>query len=128
MSLQNGLIAGERLVDEAGSDLFTRTLAQATATLQNLLASKAAKLGPVSWLFASLKLPVLGFYFVASTLTRQSRTSAALHAGILAAGLVTVGIQFLLPPPEAKDGIPSGVIGFGWAMLAYGLLLSTVQA
>lgn len=127
-SLQHGLIGGERLVGEAGSDLFTRTLTHTAATLQNLLASKAARLGPVSLLFASLKLPIVGFYFVARVLTRQSRTSAALHGGILAAGVALVMVQFLFESEELKRPLPGAVVTLGWAMLAYGLLLSTVRA
>ena len=128
-ALQAGLIAGETLVDEAGSDLFTRTLAHTTATLQGVLTSKSAKLGPVSVFFAGLKLPVLGFYFVARGLTRQSRTSAALHAGILGVGLTLVVAQLMLNMlvKDAKP-LPAPVMTFGWALLAYGLLFSVASS
>ncbi len=134
-ALERGLIAGETLLDEAGSDLFTRTLAHTAATLQGLLASKAAKLGPVSIVFASLKVPILGFYFVARGLTRQSRTSAALHGGILAVGIAIVALSFFLAPTEAaKLGLAKpnlmlakSIVTFGWALLAYGFLLSTAR-
>lgn len=128
-ALQAGLIAGETLVDEAGSDLFTRTLAHTTATLQGVLTSKSAKLGPVSVFFAGLKLPVLGFYFVARGLTRQSRTSAALHAGILGVGLTLVAAQLMLNllVKDAKP-LPGAVMTFAWALLAYGLLFSVATS
>jgi patatin-related protein len=122
--LMQGLIAKESLEDEAGSDLFTRTLTHTAATLQNLLASKAAKLGPVSTLFASLKVPILGFYFVARGLTHQSRTSAALNGGILTAGLALVCVMLWARPSPA----PGLIVTIAWAMLAYGLLASVVRA
>ena len=128
-ALNRGLIAGENLLDEAGSDLFTRTLAHTAATTQGLLASKAAKLGPVSVLFASLKVPILGFYFVARGLTRQSRTSAALHGGILAVGIALVALQFFFKSEDlAKMSLAKPVATFGWSLLAYGLLLSVARA
>jgi patatin-related protein len=122
--LESGLIADESLQDEAGSDLFTRTITHFAATLQNLLASKAAKLGPVSTLFASLKVPILGFYFVARGLTRQSKTSAALNGGILAAGLALVCFAAFVKPGSP----PSSLVTVAWAMLAYGLLASVVRS
>ncbi|MGX6998133.1 patatin-like protein [Caballeronia sp. KNU42] len=122
--LESGLIADECLEDEAGSDLFTRTITHSAATLQSLLASKAAKLGPVSTLFATLKVPILGFYFVARGLTRQSRTSAALNGGILAAGLALVCFAVFVKPSSA----PNSLVTFAWAMLAYGLLASVVRS
>lgn len=96
--LEDGLIAGERMIDEAGSDLFTRTLAHTIATLQNLLTSTAGKLGPVSLFFAAMRWPILGFYFVARGLTHQCRAQrghsrarcghcrAAVHVGAARAG------------------------------------------
>lgn len=128
-SLQAGLIAGETLMDEAGSDLFTRTLAHTMATLQGVLTSKSAKLGPVSVFFAGLKLPVLGFYFVARGLSRQSRTSAALHAGILAIGVALVVAQLILRGQDSSaKPLPGPVMTFGWALLLYGLLFSVVSS
>lgn len=131
ISLEGGLIASERLIDEAGSDLFTRTLAHTIATLQGLLSSKTAKLGPVSLFFATLKLPIMGFYFVARGLTHQSRTSAALHGGILAAGVALVALQFTEPPSYfvQKDGASAHgtLAAFAWALLAYGLLMSIMR-
>jgi len=127
-ALEGGLIAGETLLGEAGSDLFTRTLAHTTATLQGVLSSKTAKLGPVSLFFAALKLPILGFYFVARGLTRQSRTSAALHGAALAIGLALVCAQFILHGQEKPAALPPSVHIFGWAMLAYGLLFSVASS
>jgi patatin-related protein len=130
--LRDGLIGGERLVDEAGSDLFTRTFAHALASLQGTLANKQTRLGPVSALFASLRVPILGFYFVAKGLTRQNRTSAALNAGILAIGAIIVALQLLLIVPKgmgavasagglSRDTLPSVIVTLGWALLAYGV-------
>lgn len=130
-ALDAGLIAGkdgETLLGEAGSDLFTRTLAHTVATLQSVLTTPAAKLGPVSVFFAALKLPVQGFYFVVRGLTRQSRTSAALHAGILAVGLAFVAMQLVLHSMEKPTSLPSPMLSFGWALLAYGLLFSVVSS
>lgn len=131
-ALKDGLIGAERLIDEAGSDLFTRTFAHTSATLQNTLASKSAKLGPLSALFASLRMPILGFYFVARGLTHQSRTSAALNGGILAVGAVIVAMQFLWSQKALSEQSPASVahliVSVGWALFAYGLLVSILRA
>lgn len=131
-ALKDGLIGAERLIDEAGSDLFTRTFAHTSATLQNTLASKSAKLGPLSALFASLRMPILGFYFVARGLTHQSRTSAALNGGILAVGAVIVAMQFLWSEKTLGEQSPSTaahlIVSVGWALFAYGLLVSILRA
>jgi patatin-related protein len=119
--LAKGLIAKERLETEAGSDLFTRTLTHTAGTMQNLLSSKAAKLGLVSTLFASLKVPILGFHFVAQGLTKQSRTSAALNGGLLAAGAALVFVAF------NWSAMPSLFVTAGWLMFSYGLLASILK-
>ncbi|WP_323118565.1 patatin-like protein [Burkholderia alba] len=120
--LEDGLVSSETLLGEAGSDLFTRTLAHTLATLQNTLASKAARLGPVGILFASLKLPILGFYFVANGLTHQSRTSAALNGAIFALGVLLVGLRIAL-----DTAIPDAIATAGWAFAAYGLLMAVAR-
>ncbi|MFK4446978.1 patatin-related protein [Caballeronia udeis] len=129
-ALRNGLIGGERLLDEAGSDMFTRTLAHTVATTQAALSSKNAKLGPLSMLFASVRVPVLGFYFVARGLTHQSRTSAALNGGILATGVVLVLTQLFMthanPPDDAS--YPHLVVVTGWTLFAYGIFFSVLRA
>jgi patatin-related protein len=119
--LRKGLIAKERLETEAGSDLFTRTLTHTAGTMQNLLSSKASKLGLVSTLFASLKLPILGFHFVAQGLTKQSRTSAALNGGLLAAGATLVFVAF------QWSTMPSLFVTAGWLLFSYGLLASVLK-
>lgn len=124
--LGEGLIAKESFAHEVGSDLFTRTLAHAMATTQGTLASKAAHLGPVSLFFASLRWPLLGFHYVAQGLTRQSRTAAALHGGLLVLGLTLVLLQFMWTKDGASS-LPTGLASFGWAVLAIGLFLSVVR-
>jgi hypothetical protein len=130
--LERGLIGAERLADEAGSDLFTRTLAHTLATLQGTLASKRARLGPISGLFASLRVPVLGFYFVARGLTHQSRTNAALNGGMLATGAVIVAMQFLWSEPQldivTHPYREHAVVTLGWTLFAYGMLMSILRA
>lgn len=71
----------------------------------------------VSVFFAGLRVSVLGFYFVARGLTRQSRTSAAVHGGTLAIGMALVATQLVLRMQGAKL-LPTEIIGFGWALLA----------
>ncbi|MDM0059008.1 patatin-like protein [Variovorax fucosicus] len=127
-ALQSGLLAGpagrgENFTKEAGSDLFTRTLAHTVATLQNTLSSKAANLGPVSVLFAGLWLPTLGFHFVAQGLTRQSRTAAALHGAMLTTGLALVILGFIV-----KGGLDGPVVQIGWLLFAFGFIISVVRA
>ncbi|KGD19991.1 hypothetical protein DR60_4442 [Burkholderia pseudomallei] len=121
--LKNGLLGSETLTDEAGSDLFTRTLAHTMATMQNTLASKAARLGPVSVVFAALKVPIIGFYLAARGLTHQSRTSATLNGAILALGtfIVMTGMAGL------PGHMPQSVVTVGWALLAYGLIMATIR-
>lgn len=128
IALGQNLIGGESLTDEAGSDLFTRTIAHTAATTQSLLASKAASLGPASAFFATLKLPFLGFYLVARGLTRQSRTSAALHAGILAVGLAIIAIQLGSGLTTHHRVLADPVATTGWMLFAYGLLMAVVRA
>lgn len=130
-ALRNGLIGGERLLDEAGSDMFTRTLAHTVATAQAALSSKNSKLGPLSMLFASVRVPVLGFYFVARGLTHQSRTSAALNGGILATGVVLVLTQLFMTHPKVGEqaaSYPHLVVVTGWALFAYGIFFSVLRA
>jgi patatin-related protein len=126
---EDGLLGKDRLGAEAGSDLFTRTLAHVAATLQGALSGQGAKLGPVSLFFATLKLPILGFYFVANGLTRQSRTSAAFNGGILAVGTALVALQFVWSPADlAARTVPSTIVSIGWALFAYGLIMSVARA
>jgi patatin-related protein len=120
--LSDGLLSSENLLEEAGSDLFTRTLAHTLATLQGTLASKAASLGPVSLLFASLKLPILGFYFVAQGLTHQSRTSATLNGAIFALGVLLVALQDIL-----MVSLPEAIVTIGWVLTAYGTVMAVTR-
>jgi hypothetical protein len=126
--LQRGLLAGETLREQAGSDMFTRTLAHTAATLQGTIASKAAHLGPISALFAAIKMPILGFYFVTRGLLGQSRTTAALNGGVLALGLALVLLQFFWTPDDLLvDMIPRSLVVFGWALLAYGSIVCMLR-
>ncbi|CAN7595402.1 patatin-like protein [Caballeronia sp. LjRoot29] len=127
---RDGLIGGETLLGQAGSDLFTRTFAKTLATTQKTLANAGSNLGPVSGLFSSVRVPILGFFFVANGLTRQSRTSAALHGAILAIGAAIVAMQFLWTPADFAEGqtLPGVLVTVGWALLAYGVLMSVFQA
>jgi patatin-related protein len=125
--LAEGLIAREDFRQEAGSDLFTRTLAHTLATAQGTLAAKATNLGPVSVFFASLRLPMLGFHYVAQGLTHQTRTAAALHGGMLGIGLALVLLQYLWTSSTGETALPKGVLTFGWALLAIGLMLAIVR-
>ncbi|HGL6718105.1 patatin-like protein [Burkholderia contaminans] len=127
--LQAGLIGAESLLAEPGSDLFTRTAAHTAAALQSALASKGAKLGPISALFASLRVPVLGFYFVVQGLLHRSRTSAALNGAMLTAGALLVILQFFWSQAELANpsALPHVIVLFGWAMFAYGIALSMLR-
>ncbi|KVT77137.1 hypothetical protein WT25_23645 [Burkholderia territorii] len=127
--LRVGLLAGESLPTEAGSDLFTRTVAHTAAALQSTLASKGAKLGPVSALFASLRVPILGFYFVVQGLLHRSRTSAALNGALLAVGFAIVMLQFAWSQQELADAarLPHAIVLLGWALFAYGIVLSMLR-
>jgi patatin-related protein len=121
--LRNGLIAHERLLSEAGSDLFTRTVGHTLATLQSTMAAKAAKLGPVGTFFATLRLPFFIFYLASQVLTRQTRTQAALHGGLLLAGLAMVLAPFALSAPT----VPSWWQGLSWGLFTTGMILSLMR-
>ena len=126
--LRDGLVAKETLLGQSGSDLFTRTIAQTAATLQNTIASKATGLGPVSAFFATLKLPTLGFYLGTRGLLAQSRTGAAVNGTVLAFGVALVLMQFLWTPKElGGSGLPHVLVTVGWALLAYGLIVSVLR-
>ena len=128
MWLRNGLLADETLLGQAGSDLFTSTLAHTAATLQGTFASKQASLGPITALFAAVKLPVLGFYFASKGLLGQSRTSAALNGAVLALGTLLVLLQFFWSPADLKtQSLPHALNAIGWALLAYGSLVSMLR-
>ena len=127
--LEAGLLGRESLAGQAGTDLLTRTLAQTTAALQNTLSSKAAALGPVSLLFASLKVPIIGFYFACLGLLKDSRTGAVLNGAVLATGMAIVVLALVWGPDSGTHVlIPHGLLMFGWALLAYGLLVLTMRA
>ncbi|WP_423762094.1 patatin-like protein [Burkholderia sp. NLJ2] len=127
--LRLGLLADESLPTEAGSDLFTRTMSHTAAALQSTLASKGAKLGPISALFASLRVPILGFYFVVQGLLHRSRTSAALNGALLAVGFAIVVLQFAWSQQELGDAarLPHAIVLLGWALFAYGIVLSMLR-
>jgi patatin-related protein len=134
-AMKQGLINDESLLEQAGTDLFTRTLAQVTAGLQNTLSSASAKLGPISWFFTLLKVPVQGFNLVAQGLTRQNGTAAALHGGMLAAGLLLVLVSgFLQKAPSLADkaapspSLPSSLVDAGWLMLIWGALFAMMRS
>jgi hypothetical protein len=121
--LRGGLIADQRLMKEAGSDLFTRTVGHTLATLQSTMAAKTAKLGPVGSFFAMLRLPFFIFYLASQVLTRQTRTQAALHGGLLLAGLAMV----LAPLALGTTTTPGWWQGMSWAVFTTGMVLSLMR-
>ncbi len=135
-ALRAGLICDEGLLEQAGTDLFTRTVAQVTASLQNTVASASAQLGPISLFFAALKVPIQGFNLAVQGLTRQTRTAAALHAGLLSVGLVIVlwsrsleGVaddfnKARIKPPTLADSL----VHLGWLMLLWGATFTLLRA
>jgi patatin-related protein len=135
-ALTRGLISDESLLEQAGTDLFTQTVAHVTASLQNTVASASAQLGPVSLFFAALKVPIQGFNLVVQGLTRTSRTAAALHAGMLAVGLMTVlwsGPLMTLAAGLATAGhappsLPESMVTMGWLLLVWGTLFTVLRA
>lgn len=128
-ALQQGLINDEGLMEQAGSDLFTRTIAHVTASVQNTVASASAKLGPISWFFALLKVPIQGFNLVAQGLTRQSRTAAVIHGGLLAVGLLLSVLSFQLNQMSTKGPAWLGsVADLGWLLLAWGALFTVIRS
>ena len=123
--LGNGLLGKEKILAEAGSDLFTSTVIHALATLQGALSGKDAHLGFLTPVFAALRLPVLGLYILSGVIVRSSRTGAAVLGGILAVGVVLVALQFSVSSDELADvtkSFPGSMISFGWMVLALGMV------
>lgn len=135
---QAGLISKDRLPEQIGSDMFTRTLAHIVAATQRTLASASANLGPISALSASLRVPILGFYLTARGLTHQSRTSAALNGAVLATGFALVCLQFLWASlttagsshaaSDAPVAMPHILVTLGWLLFAYGMVIATLRS
>jgi hypothetical protein len=102
--------------------------------VQNTMASASARLGPISWFFALLKLPVQGFNLVAQGLTRQNPTAAAFHGGLLAVGLVLTLLSFKLDSVASAGSAAGGgswlntVVDFGWLLLLWGTLFTVVRS
>ena len=128
--LRAGLIGRERFLDEAGSDLFTRTSTHALAALQGALASKGAHLGLLGALFAALRLPVIALYLLSGAIVRSSRTGAAILGAILTVGTALVAAQFLFGSDAlaAHSGTLASFVSFGWMLLAIGLFFPLARA
>jgi patatin-related protein len=88
-------VGAEKLSEEVGSDLFTKTAAQGAAVATSALADDSAGLGAARPLFATIRLPVLLLDALAQTVVRQSRTAVALLAGLFAASGATVAFALL---------------------------------
>ena len=85
---RNRSLGKERIAEELGSDLMTRTLSQTIAVAHAACSSSKAGLGPLRLLIGGLQLPVKLFYLMTNQLLHDSKTASAASVS-----LVTVGEQ-----------------------------------
>ena len=104
-------VGAERLEDEVGSDLFTRTVSHAVAVTHSAATGARSGLGVLGALLKSVKLPVYVFYLLANRLRDDSRTAAAVTTSLLIAGLVAVVASALVTTGGAA------IAALGWALL-----------
>jgi patatin-related protein len=104
-------VGSERLGDEAGSDMFTRTVSHAVAVAHSAATGERSGTGVLGALLKSVKLPVYVFYLLANRLRDDSRAAAAVTTSLLIAGLVAVVASALVT--SGGDAIAA----LGWALL-----------
>ena len=107
-------VGAERLEDEVGSDLFTRTVSHAVTVAHSAATGARSGLGVLGALLKSVKLPVYVFYLLANRLRDDSRTAAAVTTSLLIAGLVAVVASALVTNGGAA------IAALGWALLIDG--------
>ena len=104
-------VGSELLQQEVGSDLMTRTAGQALTVAHAATVGKHFGMASVGGAMKVLTLPVRFFYLLASRLTSESRTSAAVASALLFGGfLFVLGAAFMAKPP-------AGLAVAGWSML-----------
>lgn len=104
-------VGSELLEQEFNSDLMTRTAGQVITVAHSAAIGKHFGVASVGSAMKALTLPVRFFYLLASRLTSESRTSAAVATAILFAGfLFVLGAAFMDKPP-------AGMALAGWGML-----------
>lgn len=104
-------VGSEVLKQEFGSDLMTRTAGQVITVAHSAAVGKHFGMASVGSAMKVLTLPVRFFYLLASRLTRDSRTSAAIATALLVGGfLFVLGAAFMSEPP-------AGLALAGWSML-----------
>ncbi|MEO8677108.1 MAG: DUF3376 domain-containing protein, partial [Casimicrobiaceae bacterium] len=105
-------VGTERLGDEAGSDLFTRTVSHAVAVMHSAAIGKRSGLGALGALLKAVKLPVYVFYLLANRMSDDSRTAAAVTTSMLIAGIVAVIASAMVSTSA------SAIATLGWALIA----------
>ena len=104
-------VGSELLSQEFNSDLMTRTVGQVVSVTHAAIVGKRFGVASVGKALQVLTLPVRLFYLLASRLTDDSRTSAAISSALLVGGFMFVAAS------AALSQVPSGVAMAGWSLL-----------
>lgn len=110
--VEDGLLGGESLAQQVGTDLFTRTSSHGLATAHAALSSRHGGLNALNALFKLTEWPLRLLYWMANRLSHAGGTAAALEGAALGIGGALVAAGLLV------DALPSAALGLGWALLA----------
>ncbi|WP_295641540.1 patatin-like protein [uncultured Methylibium sp.] len=120
--LDEGLLGSDTLAKEAGTDHFTRTVAQSVAVVHATASSSRSGLKALNILLKITEWPIAVFYWLAGRLSQGSRTAVAVEAAALGTGIALVAASLL-----AKE-LPAAATATGWGLIAGGLAASLVRS
>lgn len=110
-------VGKDRLRDEVGSDLFTRTMSHAMTVVHSVASGERSGLGPIRVLMKVLKLPVWVVYLLANRLLNESRIAAAISTTVLVAGVLVVVASAFADNLSAIAAVGWSLV-FGWVATA----------
>jgi len=119
---RNRSLGKEKIAQELGSDLMTRTLSQTIAVAHAACSSSKAGLGPLRLLIGGLQLPVKLFYLMTNQLLHDSKTAAAASVSLVTVGGLLVVLSMMV------EKFPTSLSGFGWGVIAAGLATAIFRA
>lgn len=120
---QKSEIGLERIADDIGSDLFTKTVSQAAAVAVSAISSKRSGLGPLRSIVGSLRTFVLAFYLLAQSAVRKSKTGFAFTVLLFAVGAFVVTSDF-----ASNGSIPNNITIAGAGIIAAGVLMTGLRS
>lgn len=113
-------LGGERLRDEIGTDLFTKTLARVLAVTASSLSHERAGIGAARIPFLAFRLPMLALDSLIGLLLTRSRTTLALSVAALAAATTILLLKVIVGAvvPQALLAVSElCLVGFGALLL-----------